>query len=70
MKVQTEFEVTQFISYLNKYEKLDITNRKYSNGFWNITLNNDNISYEIPDLLWNLIQDQVPRLNINKQVIQ
>jgi hypothetical protein len=51
-------------------EKLAITDRKYSNGVWSITLNNDNISYEIPDLLWNLIQDQVPRFTETKQVIQ
>ena len=69
MNVNSEFEVKQFVLYLNKFENLSILRRSFSDNYWNITLN-DSATYNIHDLVWSLIQDQVPRLSVNKVVIQ
>lgn len=68
MKVNTEFEVKQFIAYLNKFPNLAITHKFFSDNIWSIRLN-DKTMYEITLPLWDKIQSEVPRLNDNKQVV-
>jgi len=69
MKVSSELEVEHFIKYLNKFDNLSIVNKKFDSYVWNISLN-DGATYVIHNILWELIQDNVPRLSAGKQVIQ
>jgi len=65
MKVESEFEINQFISYLNKFDNLLVVNKTYSNNHWDIGLN-DGAKYLIENGVWEMIQSKVPRLNKNK----
>lgn len=67
MKVQSDFEIKQFITYLNKFTNLSVINSTYSENRWKIKLN-DNTLYSIDNNAWELIQSKVPRLS-NKKVI-
>ena len=69
MKVESEFEVKQFITYLNKFTNLSVTNKAYSDRYWNIGLN-DGATYKIENNAWEEIQSKVLRLNKDKIMLQ
>ncbi len=65
MKVQSEFEIDQFVSYLIKFDNLVIVNKTYIDNHWSIGLN-DGATYLIENGTWETIQSKVPRLNKRK----
>jgi len=58
MAIKTQFELNHFISYLNKFKNLYITNTKWHKGFWYIIFS-DGEKYSLSDKNWNIVQNSV-----------
>lgn len=58
MTIKTQFELDQFIAYLNKFTNLYVTNTEWHKGFWYISFS-DGEKYSLSEKNWNIVQNSV-----------
>ena len=67
MKVNTLKEVKHFVQYMSHFTNLRVINKTLKDNTWHVTLNDDTM-YEMDLITWEVIQNNVTRLN--KETVQ